>query len=85
MSRIINVTPSDDYAISIEFEHGNKLLFNMKMLVNTLPYVRLNDLDYFKMVKFDDKTVYWGESAIGIRNLFPIRLSVDNILCMLRD
>lgn len=33
VSRIIKATSNDDYTLLIEFEHGNKILFDMKELI----------------------------------------------------
>jgi hypothetical protein len=30
MSKILKVTPNDDYTLLVEFEHGNKIIFDMK-------------------------------------------------------
>jgi hypothetical protein len=29
MSRMLKVTPNDDYTLLVEFEHGHKIIFNM--------------------------------------------------------
>lgn len=43
ISRIINVIPNDDYALLIEFERDNRILFNMERAVKTLSYQVLSD------------------------------------------
>lgn len=39
MSKIIKVTPNDDYT-----KQGNKMVFNMQELIKTLPFSSLSDL-----------------------------------------
>jgi Protein of unknown function (DUF2442). len=82
MSKIIGVTPNNDYTILIEFEHSNKILFNMRELIKTIPFQALKDIEQFKNIGFEDKAVYWkGEK----QTVIPARLTVDNILFALRD
>jgi hypothetical protein len=85
LSKIIDVKPCNDNSILIEFEHGNKILFNMERLIKTMPYQRLKDPDIFKTVKFDERAVFWDEEENEKIRLFPLRLSLDNILFTLRD
>jgi len=33
MSKILKVTPNDDYTLLVEFEHGNKIIFNMREII----------------------------------------------------
>lgn len=83
MSSIIGVTANDDFSVLIEFEQGNKILYNMKKMVATMPYSRLSDPTYFKTVKYEDKAIFWDEpKASGC--IFPLRFSVDEILFSLR-
>lgn len=83
MSSIIGVTAHDDFTVLIEFEQGNKVLFNMSQLVDTLPYIRLSDPLFFKTVEYEAKSIYWEEpNASGC--LFPLRFSVDEILFSIR-
>nr|WP_319488547.1 DUF2442 domain-containing protein [uncultured Caproiciproducens sp.] len=82
MSKIIGVTPNDNFTILIEFEHGNKILFNMQEIIKTMPFSSLHDIKHFKDIWFEDKAVYWKEEK---QTVIPARLTVDNILFALRD
>lgn len=82
MSNIIAVTPNDDFTILIEFEHGNKILFNMQEIIKTMPFLSLHDLERFRDIRFEDKAVYWKDKE---KTVVPARLTVDNILFALRD
>lgn len=84
ISRIINVTPNDDYTLLIEFEHGNQILFNMQRMIKTIPYNALNDLQRFKKVTVEDKALCWNDLGAG-QTMIPVRLTVDNILFAIRD
>lgn len=84
MSKIVCVQAGDDYKILISFEDGSSINYNMQKLVGTLPYLKLKDLKCFQGVRFNEKYVYW-EPEEGKQVLFPLRLSVDNILFSLRD
>ena len=84
MSKIIKAVANDDYSVTIDFEYGNKLTFNMQKQIKTLPFFKLNEKDFFKTVKFDDKSIYWDDES-GSKNIIPLRLSIDNILFSLRD
>lgn len=85
MSKIIKVVPNDDYTLLIEFDQGDKILLNMQKLIKTMPYVSLKNLDYFKEVSFEDKAICWSQAQGGKPSIMPMRLTVDNILFMLRD
>jgi hypothetical protein len=57
MSRILNVTPNDDYTLLIKFEQGNEILFNMKPMLKSLPYRILNDLTRFRNITLEEKAI----------------------------
>ncbi|AKN29845.1 GNAT family acetyltransferase [Clostridium carboxidivorans P7] len=83
--RILKVTPNDDYSILIEFEGGDNILFNMQRLVNTIRYSSLKDIERFKNIRIEDKTIFWQEVDSSKENMMPIMLTLDNILFALRD
>ncbi|AKA69470.1 DUF2442 domain-containing protein [Clostridium scatologenes] len=85
MSRITKVTPNDDYSIVIEFEGGNKILFNMQKMVNTIRYSSLKDIEWFRNIRIEDKTIFWQEVDSSKQNMMPIMITLDNILFALRD
>ena len=83
MSRITAVTPNDDYTLLIALESEDKIIFNMRKLVKTVAFRRLDNLQYFKQVGFEDKAICWGENVS--QSCFPERLTLDDILFSLRD
>ncbi|MEA4925966.1 MAG: DUF2442 domain-containing protein [Syntrophomonadaceae bacterium] len=81
--KIMNVRTTDDYRLLIDFGEGNQVSFNMRRMVETLPYLRLKDPEVFKSVKFEDKAVYW-DPPDEKPEIFPMRITVDEILFALR-
>lgn len=84
ISRILKVTPNDDYTLLVEFEQGNKILFNMTPMLKSLPYHSLNDLDRFKSITLEEKAIYWTDPAAPDESIVPLRLTLDNILFTIR-
>lgn len=82
MSKIIGVTPNDDFTILISFDNGNKILLNMQNQIRSLPFWGLQDIEKFKKVYFEDKAVFWEDEK---HTACPERLTVDNILFTIRD
>jgi len=84
MSRILKVTPNDDYTLLVEFEHGNKIIFDMKEPIRTLPFSSLEDLSRFKDITLEEKAICWPEPVPGEKSIMPLRLTVDNMLFTIR-
>lgn len=85
MSKMLKVIPGDDYTLLLEFENGNRIVFNMKDLIQTLPYSSLKDLNRFKDITLEEKAICWPDPVPGQAALYPIRLTVDNILFAIRE
>ncbi len=81
--RITNVRATEDYRLLIDFEEGNQVIFNMQRMVETLPYRRLQDMEIFRAVRFEDKAVFW-EPPDEKPEIVPLRFTVDSILFSLR-
>jgi hypothetical protein len=84
MSKMLSVTPNDDYTLLVEFEDGNKIVFDMKPLIKTIQYAALGDLTRFKDIKLEEKAVCWPAPK-GEKNVVPLRLTVDNMLFKIRE
>ena len=84
MSKIIKVTPNEDYTLLVEFEHGNKIVFNMRPLIKTIPYSSLEDLERFRDITLEEKAIRWPDPVPGRKTMLPIRLTVDNMLFAIR-
>ncbi|NLV50673.1 MAG: DUF2442 domain-containing protein [Clostridiales bacterium] len=85
MSKMLKVTPTDDYTLIVEFENGNLIVFNMKDLIETMPYSSLKDLNRFKNITLEEKAICWPDPIPGKAALYPIRLTVDNMLFAIRE
>jgi hypothetical protein len=84
MSKILNVTPNDDYTLLVEFEHGNKIIFNMQDMIKTIPYSSLADLSRFKDITLEEKAISWPEPVPDEKSIIPLRVTVDNMLFTIR-
>jgi hypothetical protein len=84
MSKILKVTPNDDYTLLVEFEHGNKIIFNMREIIKTIPFSSLEDLNRFKDITVEEKAILWPEPVPGEKSIIPLRLTVDNMLFTIR-
>lgn len=84
MSKILKVTPNDDYTLLVEFEQGNTLLFDMKPMLKSLPFRVLNDLNRFKNITLEEKAILWNDPAASDKSIVPLRLTVDNMLFTIR-
>lgn len=84
MSKILKVTPNDDYTLLVEFDDGNKIVFNMSDMIKTIPFSSLQDLKRFKDIMVDEKAICWSEPKPGEKSIIPLRLTVDNILFTIR-
>lgn len=84
MSKILKVTPNDDYTLLVEFEHGNKIIFNMRDIIKTIPFSSLEDLSRFKDVTVEEKSIRWPEPVPDEKSIIPLRLTVDNMLFAIR-
>ena len=84
MSKILKVTPNDDYTLLMEFEHGNKIIFNMSEIIKTILYSSLTDLNRFKDISIEEKAIRWPDPAAPEKSMMPLRLTVDNMLFAIR-
>ena len=71
MSKMLKVTPTDDYTLLVEFENGNLIVFNMKDLIETMPYSSLKDLNRFKNITLEEKAICWPDPIPGKARYTP--------------
>jgi hypothetical protein len=84
MSKILKVTPNDDYTLPVEFEHGSKIIFNMREIIKTIPFGSLQDLSRFKDIAVEEKAICRPEPVPGEKSIIPLRLTVDSMLFTIR-
>ncbi len=63
MRTIINVIPNDDWTLSLEFETGEKRVFDVKPLLDCEAFEELRDLSEFSKVKNSGYFVEWENEA----------------------
>lgn len=84
VSKMLKVTPNDDYTLLVEFQQGNKILFNMKPMLKSLPFRSLNELARFKNITLEENAILWPDPAADKESIVPLRLTVDNMLFAIR-
>ncbi|MEA4969821.1 MAG: DUF2442 domain-containing protein [Candidatus Pelethousia sp.] len=82
---MLKVTPNDDYTLLVEFEGGNKIIFDMRGIIETIPYSSLANLSRFKDITLEEKAIRWPDPIPGEPTIYPIRLTVDNMLFAMRE
>ena len=55
----IEVTPLDNYKLSLVFDNGEHKIFDVKPLINGEWFGELQNMSIFKTVKIADNTVEW--------------------------
>lgn len=85
MSKMLKATANDDYTLVVEFEHGNKIIFNMQQLIKTMPYYSLNNLECFKNITLEEKAIRWPDAGNLGQRPVPVRLTVDQMLFTIRE
>ena len=85
MSKLIRVTANDNYTLLLEFEGNNKVFFDMKQLIQTMPYYSLNNLENFKDFFLEEGAIRWKDVGRPELAMHPVRLTVDDILFTIRE
>jgi Protein of unknown function (DUF2442) len=57
---VINVEAEAGYLLRLEFENGEKRVFDMSAYMDKRPYVRIKDFPLFALAKVDYGTVVWS-------------------------
>jgi len=68
---VIHVKPTSDYMLHLEFENGEKRIFDMSPYLKKRPFVRLKTSKQFMLAKIDYGTVVWpGNIDIAPETLY---------------
>ena len=68
---VVNVHAMPDYKLYLEFENGEKRIFDMAPYMEKRPFVRLKETPKFLMAKIDYGTVVWpGNIDIAPETLY---------------
>ncbi len=73
--RVRNVTPRDDYTLSIEFSDGDRGVFDCAHLLDFGVFKELRDLQYFRRAYADGGTVAWPND----QDICPDTLYLESI------
>lgn len=69
MSKIVRVTPFDDYTLQIELDNQHKIIYDMKPRLTGVRFGTLVDLEKFKSVRVENgDTLVWDslcQMALG--------------------
>lgn len=71
------VEPREDYFLYLEFDNGEKKLFDVKPYIKGSFYGQLADKSYFQAVRADGFTVMWP----GEQDLCPDELYERSVAC----
>ena len=74
----IEVRALENYDLYIKFEDGKEKIYNVKHLVEKIPfYNNLKNKEYFQNVKIDRDTVVWEQGEdIAPENLYNDSISI---------
>lgn len=73
--RVVEVTPNDNYTLTLRFANGEVGIYDCKPLLNFGVFVELNDLAYFKRVRPFNGTVVWPHE----QDIDPDTLYLDSV------
>lgn len=60
-SKLISVTPLEDYKLLIEYDNAEKRIFDVKPYITGSWYGMLSDYSFFNTVRISGKTVEWAD------------------------
>lgn len=68
---VVSVQVGADYALLLEFENGEKRLFDMRPYLDKKPFIRIKDVPLFAQARVDYGTVTWpGNIDIAPETLY---------------
>jgi len=74
---VVTVKARRDYFLDLEFENGERRLFDMRPLLDVKPWDRIAALPFFLRARVDCGTVVWpGEIDIAPETLYDDSLPV---------
>ena len=73
--RVVEVTPNEDYTLTLRFTNGEMGVYDCKPLLDFGVFVELKDLAYFKRVRPFNGTVIWHHE----QDIWPDTLYLDSM------
>lgn len=58
-----NVLPKEDYTLLVEFDNGERKVFDVKPYLNKKAFEKLKDINEFKKVKISGLSIRWENGA----------------------
>ena len=75
---VISVTVQPGYRLELEFENGEKRLFDMTPYLNKMPFSRVKDDAVFACASIDYGTVVWpGNIDIAPETLYEQSVTIN--------
>lgn len=59
MTKVVSVTPQDDYTLILTFADGAQRVFDVRPYLDKGIFVELKDINYFRQVRVAFNTVQW--------------------------
>jgi hypothetical protein len=59
MTKVVSVTPQDDYSLILAFDNGAQRVFDVRPYLDKGIFVELKDINYFRQVRVAFNTVQW--------------------------
>ncbi len=79
MLRVVTVEPKSDYRLFLQFNNGEKRLFDMRPYLQYPVFVSLNNQHIFNLAKVDYGTVTWpGDLDIAPETLYGRSVPITN-------
>ncbi|MBX9936357.1 MAG: DUF2442 domain-containing protein [Burkholderiaceae bacterium] len=76
---VVKVQPKPGYLLELEFENGERRLFNMSPIIDKKPFIRLKETNAFFAAHIDYGTVVWpGNIDIAPKTLYDRSIPVGN-------
>ncbi|MCO5252689.1 MAG: DUF2442 domain-containing protein [Candidatus Kapabacteria bacterium] len=72
--RAIKVEPKDEYKLLLEFENGERKVYDMRKFLDFGIFKELKDVNYFKKVRIEFGTVAWPNE----QDICPDTLYLDS-------
>jgi hypothetical protein len=75
---VVSVKPQKNFYLALEFENGERRLFDMRPLLAQKPWDRIANLHVFERAKVDYGTVVWpGEIDIAPETLYDESIPIE--------
>ncbi len=73
MTRIVKVSPREDYCVDVLLDNGSSITLNMENRLNTLRFGMLEDKTFFKSVTTDGSYIRWDSMIeISVSEVFQL-------------